>query len=44
MDYYRHYMNGSMQVVHTCDICDEKDAVFFTDNAQLCRECHADTE
>lgn len=42
MDYYRHYMDGTTEVVHYCDQCDERVAVFFTEDSQLCRECHTE--
>jgi hypothetical protein len=43
MDYYIHYSDGTTETRHWCDRCDERQAVLFTENEQLCKPCQPTT-
>jgi ribosomal protein S27AE len=40
MDYYIHYMDGTTEVQHWCDECDEREALFFHHDHQYCGQCN----
>ena len=43
MNYYLHYADGTTEIRHYCDKCDEKEATFFQYDKQLCWDCKEGT-